>query len=98
MDWINAIIAGVFGAGIWWFGFFCGYVKDKKEVQDLYDEALRISGKADRNLEAAKKKLNEAQKLLDKAHDYYEETHAELERLKEEWGEAATEGESEALR
>lgn len=91
MDWINAIIAGVFGVGIWLFGFFCGYVKDKKEVGDFFREAKCY-------YEEAEKKLNEALKLLDEAHDYYEETHAELERLKEEWGEAATEGESEALR
>ena len=32
---------------------------------------------------------------MDKAHDYYEEMHAELERLKEEWGVVTTEGEDE---
>lgn len=79
MDWINAIIAGVFGAGIWWFGFYCGYVKDKKEVQDLYDEALRISGKADRNLEAAKKCLDDAGNKLNEAKEIWKEAE---ERLK----------------
>ena len=39
------------------------------------------------------KNLNEAQKLLDKAHNYYEETHAEFERQKEDWGVVTTEEE-----
>lgn len=88
--WVN-IANGIIAVIVFAVGYYCGYVKDKKEVGDFFREAKCY-------YEEAEKKLNEAQKLLDKAHDYYEETHAELERLKEEWGEAATEGESEALR
>lgn len=91
MIWIDYVLLAFLGAMIFMIGFFCGYVKDKKEVDDVLREAKEYNGEAE-------KKMNEALKLLDKAHNYYEDTHAEMERLKEEWGEAVTEGEDEALR
>jgi cellobiose-specific phosphotransferase system component IIA len=59
---------------IFGIGFFCGYVKDKKEVSDFCREAKEY-------YDEAEKRLNEAQRLLDKAHNYYEEVHAELKMI-----------------
>jgi len=91
MIWIDYVLLAFLAAMIFVIGFFCGYVKDKKEVADDLRVAKEYS-------EEAEKRLNEAQGLLDKAHNYYAETNAELKRLKEEGGMAATEGEDEALR
>lgn len=88
MIWIDYVLRAFLAAMIFGAGFFCGYVKDKKEV----DDDLRV---AKEYSEDAEKRLKKAQELLHKAHIYYEETHAEMERLKEEWGEAVTEGEDE---
>lgn len=88
MIWIDYVLLAFLAVMIFVIGFFCGYVKDKKEVDDVLREAKEYNGEAE-------KRLNKAQKLLDKAHNYYEETHAELERLKEEWGVAVTEGDDE---
>lgn len=88
MIWIDYVLLAFLAVMIFGIGFFCGYVKDKKEVADDLRAVKECS-------EEAKKRLNEAQRLLNEAHDYYEETHAELERLKEEWGMAATEGDDE---
>lgn len=71
MIWIDYVLRAFLTVMIFGAGFYCGYVKDKKEVGDFLREAKNY-------YEEAEKKLNEAQKLLDKAHDYYEETHAEL--------------------
>ena len=90
MIWIDYVLLAFLAAMIFGAGFFCGYVKDKKEVGDFLREAKNY-------YEEAEKKLNEAQGLLDKAQNYYEETHAELERLKEEWGVVTTEGEDEGI-
>lgn len=91
MTWIDCVLHALLAVMIFGIGFYCGYVKDKKEVADDLRVAKEYS-------EEAEKKLNEAQRLLDKAHDYYEETHAELERLKDEWGAEVTKEEDEALR
>lgn len=88
MIWIDYVLLAFLAAMIFGAGFFCGYVKDKKEVADDLRTAKKYS-------EEAEKRLNEAQRLLDKAHDYYEETHAKLERLKKEWEVVTTEGEDE---
>jgi cellobiose-specific phosphotransferase system component IIA len=86
MIWIDYVLLAFLAVMIFGIGFFCGYVKDKKEVADDLRAAKEYS-------EEAEKRLNEAQRLLDKAHNYYEEVHAELERLKEDWGVVTTEGE-----
>ena len=70
MIWIDYLLLAFLAVMIFVIGFFCGYVKDKKEVDDVLREAKEYNGEAE-------KKLNEAQKLLDKAHNYYEEVHAE---------------------
>lgn len=88
MIWIDYLLLAFLAVMIFGAGFYCGYVKDKKEVDDVLREAKEYYGEA-------KKKLNEAQGLLDKAHDYYEEMHADLERLKKEGGVVTTEGEDE---
>jgi uncharacterized protein HemX len=88
MIWIDYVLLAFLAAMIFGAGFFCGYVKDKKEVDDVLRKAKEYNGEAE-------KRLNKAQKLLDKAHDYYEDTHEELERLKEEWGVTATEEDDE---
>ena len=90
MIWIDYVLLAFLAVMIFGIGFFCGYVKDKKEVVDDLRAAKEYS-------EEAEKRLNEAQGLLDKAHNYYEETHAELERLKEEWGMAVTEEDDEGF-
>lgn len=90
MIWIDYLLLAFLAVMIFVIGFFCGYVKDKKEVDDVLREAKEYNGEAE-------KRLNKAQKLLDEVHDYYEEAHAELERLKEERGMAATEGDDEGI-
>ena len=90
MIWIDYVLLAFLAAMIFGVGFFCGYVKDKKEVADDLRVAKEYS-------EEAEKRLNEAQGLLNKAHICYEETHAELERLKEEWGMAVTEEDDEGF-
>lgn len=86
MIWIDYVLLVFLAVMIFGIGFFCGYVKDKKEVADDLRVAKEYS-------EEAEKRLNEAQGLLNKAHICYEETHAELERLKEDWGVVTTEEE-----
>jgi outer membrane protein assembly factor BamD (BamD/ComL family) len=76
MIWIDYVLLAFLAAMIFGAGFFCGYVKDKKEVRDYFREAKEYYGEAE-------KKLNEAQRLLDKAHNYYEEVHAELKVMAE---------------
>lgn len=71
MIWIDYVLLAFLAVMIFGIGFFCGYVKDKKEVADDLRAAKEYC-------EEAEKRLNEAQKLLDKAHNYYEEVHAEL--------------------
>lgn len=71
MIWIDYALLAFLAVMIFGIGFFCGYVKDKKEVVDDLRAAKEYS-------EEAEKRLNEAQGLLDKAHNYYEEVHAEL--------------------
>ena len=71
MIWIDYVLLAFLAVMIFGTGFFCGYVKDKKEVRDFFREAKEYYG-------GAEKKLNEAQRFLDKAHNYYEEVHAEL--------------------
>ena len=90
MIWIDYVLLVFLAVMIFGIGFFCGYVKDKKEVDDVLREAKEYN-------EEAEKSLNKAQELLHKAHAYYEETHAELERLKEEWGMAVTEEDDEGF-
>lgn len=68
--WVN-IANGIIAVIVFAVGCYCGYVKDKKEVDDFLREAKNYH-------EEAEKKLNEAQKLLDKAQNYYEEVRAEL--------------------
>jgi len=71
MIWIDYVLLAFLAVMIFGIGFFCGYVKDKNEVRDYFQEAKEYYGEAE-------KRLNEAQGLLDKAHNYYEEVHAEL--------------------
>ena len=71
MTWIDYVLLAFLAEMIFGIGFFCGYVKDKKEAAD----DLRV---AKEYYEEAEKRLNEAQRLLGKAHNYYEEVRAEL--------------------
>lgn len=71
MIWIDYVLFAFPAVMIFGIGFFCGYVKDKKEVRDYFRGAKEYC-------EESEKKLNEAQRLLDEAHNYYEEVHAEL--------------------
>lgn len=71
MIWIDYLLLAFLAVMIFVIGFFCGYVKDKKEVDDVLREAKEYNGEAE-------KRLNEAQGFLDKAHNYYEEVSAEL--------------------
>lgn len=71
MIWIDYVLRAFLMVMIFWAGFYCGYVKDKKEVADDLRTAKEYS-------EEAEKRLNEAQRLLDKAHNYYEEVRTEL--------------------
>lgn len=80
MIWIDYALLAFLAVMIFGIGFFCGYVKDKKEAADDLRTAKEYS-------EEAEKRLNEAQKLLDKAHNYYEEVHAELKAMAEMRGE-----------
>lgn len=64
MIWIDYALLAFLAVMIFGIGFFCGYVKDKKEVDDFLREAKYY-------YEEAEKKLNEAQ-------NYYEEVHAEV--------------------
>lgn len=71
MIWIDYVLLVFLAVMIFGIGFFCGYVKDKKEVADDLRVAKEYS-------EEAEKSLNEAQRLLGEAQNYYEEVHAEL--------------------
>lgn len=75
IDWALAVcgIAAAFG-----IGFYCGYVKDKKEANDLHEEALRLNAETDRNLKAAQKALEDAEMKLNTAKGLWEETDKRL--------------------
>lgn len=79
MIWIDYVLLALLAVVIFGTGFFSGYVMDKKEARDFYEEALRISGEADRNLEAAKKCLDDAKNKLNEAKEIWKEAE---ERLK----------------
>lgn len=58
--WVN-IANGIIAVIVFAVGYYCGYVKDKKEVRELYesaieilDEAERIQGEANMHLEVTK--------------------------------------------
>lgn len=81
MIWIDYVLLAFLAVMIFGIGFFCGYVKDKKEVSDFCREAKEYYGKAEKRLNKAQELLDEAQELLDKAQNYYDEVHAELEAM-----------------
>lgn len=73
MGWIESLTMGVVFVIVFMIGFYCGYVKDKKEVNMIFNDALRrekeareLCDKAERNLADAQNCLNESKELNEK--------------------------------
>ena len=74
MIWIDYVLLAFLAVMIFGVGFFCGYVKDKKEAFEWLREAKKYDEEAERH-------LNEAKGMLDKAHNFYEEVDVKLKMM-----------------
>ena len=45
--WVN-IANGIIAVIVFAVGYYCGYVKDKKDVRDLYESVIEILDEAER--------------------------------------------------
>lgn len=77
-EWIEHLIMGVVCVIAFMIGFYSGYVKDKKEVQELFDESKRLHEDALASLDRANQHLADAKKLLNESKELNEQMKTEL--------------------
>jgi len=78
MGWTESLIMGVVYVIVFMIGFYCGYVKDKKEVQKLFDASKRLNENARATLDKAEQHLAYAKKLLNESKELNEQMKTEL--------------------
>lgn len=83
MDWIDwaLVVCGI--AAAFGIGFYCGYVKDKKEVREMYLESREYYDKARKSLSDAIGSLDKAEADLREAYQIRQEAKAHLDEAKE---------------
>lgn len=79
MEWIKNVVYFLVFLALYWIGFSCGYLKDKKDVNCMLREAKEFYDKAQKHLDDAKKSLNKAEDDLEEAYLIRCEAQAHLE-------------------
>lgn len=77
-EWIECLIIGIVFVIVYIIGFYCGYVKDKKEVNEIFDDAVRRNKEARELCDKAEQNLADAQNCLNEARKQNEEMKKEL--------------------
>ena len=77
-EWIECLIIGIVCVIVYIIGFYCGYVKDKEEVNKIFNDALRREQEARELCDKAERNLADAQNCLNEARKQNEEMKKEL--------------------